>query len=95
VCDIASFNTCSQAAAAYVALSRATSMDGLQVLNFDPCKYVRSEETSTSRILTAQCRRVKANPRVIAYYTDFGAAQDVDNQFDDDDAIFKEIHGEW
>jgi hypothetical protein len=26
--------------AAYVALSRATSMDGLQVLNFSPTKYV-------------------------------------------------------
>lgn len=54
---------------AYVALSRATRMETLQVVNFDPAKYVRSTQLY-SCILTVnwivRCR-VRAHPRVLEW----------------------------
>lgn len=49
---------------AYVALSRATTLDGLQVLNFDPTKVY-----SFSRIFNFLLKflQVQAHPKVVAW----------------------------
>jgi ATP-dependent DNA helicase PIF1 len=49
---------------AYVALSRATTLDGLQVLNFDPAKVCMLYLIS---ILLIRSLQVQAHPKVVAW----------------------------
>jgi hypothetical protein len=71
---------------AYVALSRATSLATLQVVNFDPIKYARSWFNSRS---SDPCSnpRVIVHPRVLEWYNGNGSkhGRKFDDEFDEFD----------
>ena len=71
---------------AYVALSRATSMAQLQVLNFDPAKFV---STFICFVYYANLLsfRVVAHPRVLAWHN---CEPEKDMYIDDDDEMENE-----
>lgn len=68
---------------AYVALSRATNMQTLEVLNFHPSKWVLS--IMLGDIILTCLRRVMAHPRVLHWHKNF-EQDDVcfDDDFDDE-----------
>ena len=61
---------CARVGQAYVALSRATSLDGLQVLNFDPAKVRKMtllETRSSGADVLSFSSQVKAHPKVVEW----------------------------
>lgn len=69
--------------AAYVALSRATSMEQLQVLNFDPAKYVPFMRcVQLFGNTTFYYYRVVAHPRVLAWHDCVPESMCVDDDID-------------
>ena len=55
---------------AYVALSRATSIERLQIINFDPLKYV--EFARVVHVLILFVFRVQAHPTVLDWMRSYG-----------------------
>lgn len=74
---------------AYVALSRATNMEHLQVLNFLPEKYISHFVPSYPYLKLFLCR-VMAHPKVLTWY---GKNSNAPEDFDEDDLLaFDEYH---
>ena len=73
---------------AYVALSRATSLETLEVLNFDPSKYALRCFVINAHAL----HRVTAHPRVIAWHQGHNDHSNGDSDDDEMEMDYYSLH---